>query len=384
MQMPEAFLRQPWRPNVLLAALFALVVAFGLLEIFGSPVANSQGRSAERPSALQSLRQLNSKIDMILKLNDSPTALAWSPNGKLLATADSIDRRITIWDSASGTKLHTIYKTRFGIRPLLFTPDNRYVVTSAIAPKGTDNRVSLSLIDVSSGQVATEVLGPVLHPTDPLYNIPKLYAISKQGNLAATITDNGDADLINFYQTTDWSLISSHPLIGSAHDRGSARDIVFDSSQQNVIVLGVRGSISVWRPVEDHPSFRFQAFTSTGQTLALNDDGDKLAASQGQGIAEDAHDADALRLWDTHTWALLAGAPAGPGFRARSLSFSADGRYLASFSFDDKIRIWTGESLKLIGQERDGGRDGIALSFAPDGNRLAIARAFEIRIVTIQ
>ena len=63
-------------------------------------------------------------------------SVAFSPNGKLIATASS-DRTIRLWDSASGAELLKLSQEGTG-RCVLFTPDGKH-----LASGGDDKTVKL-------------------------------------------------------------------------------------------------------------------------------------------------------------------------------------------------------------------------------------------------
>jgi WD40 repeat protein len=324
-------------------------------------------------------------LEKIFKTKGGPSAVAWSPNGKLLATSDSLDRRITIWNYASHTALSTLVKTYVGQNWLTFTPDGRYLVTSVVAPTRPTNRISFSLIDVQTGAVVRNVDGPVERPGGITRNFARAFAISPNTRRAATITrETSTGDQLNFYETENWSLISSHNLVRSEKRLFIAQSIAFNPRSGELALLGIGGELEIWDAAGDHAISRLQAYPSNGSILEFNRDGRFAVTGQGLGIVDSAKPPDSLKLWDAESWKIVAKAESRPGrdLRAHSLSFSSDGRFLAALNYDSG-RLWDARNLSFLEDIPDSGRGGVALSFAPDGRRLAIARNNDVRVVSI-
>ncbi len=326
-------------------------------------------------------------VEKILKLEGSPGAVAWSPDGKLLATADTLNLRIVIWDYATAKPLHTIKKSYFGgsgPNALSFTPDGRYVATSAVAPKGRHNRASLSLIDVTTGEVR-DIDGPEENPTAVSDNIAILFAFSSSTHYAAMVTQK-TAHFLSLYDTRTWKPIATHKLMRDANYLKLAAAINFSPSTGALAFLSVGGDLDIWDPATDQVTTSIKAHQLSGGALTFRPDGDSLATSERSRFGGDHPDPDAIRLWSISTWQLMArsASVAGHPLLARALSFSSDGRYLAALNEDAKARLLDAVTLGTITEIDDGGRGGVALAFAPDSLRLAIARDYDVRILSFE
>jgi WD40 repeat protein len=79
-----------------------------------------------------------------------------------------------------------------------------------------------------------------------------------------------------------------------------------------------------------------------------------------------------VRLWDAATGAEISGV-AAHNFRSSSLSFSPDGRRIASIGGDDLLKIWDVDHLQELLSLRAHDGSVRALAFSPDGNQIATA-----------
>ncbi len=95
---------------------------------------SGDGRSLASSSLSRSLSVTDVKGDALFHI-ESPesavTALAWSEDGKLLATG-SADATVKIWSGQNGALLQTLYRIRSTVTALAFSRDKRYLVVAAV------------------------------------------------------------------------------------------------------------------------------------------------------------------------------------------------------------------------------------------------------------
>ena len=73
------------------------------------------------------------------------TSVAFSPNGRILASGASCGTKITLWDLRSGKEVKTISGNLYGVSSVAFSPDGRTLAS------GSDNG-TIKLWDVDSGK----------------------------------------------------------------------------------------------------------------------------------------------------------------------------------------------------------------------------------------
>jgi len=76
-----------------------------------------------------------------------------------------------------------------------------------------------------------------------------------------------------------------------------------------------------------------------------------------------------VKVWDVARGRLLA-TLTGHSTDVRNVTFSADGKLLATAGSDRTVRVWDTEGKELLSRPLQGNAGGV--SFSPDGSRLAV------------
>ena len=266
-------------------------------------------------------------------------ALAWSPDGKRLASATRGDGRIAIRDASSGGAITREFRGHLGsVRSVSWRPDG-----TRLASASADGTVKIW--DASGRNPSTRTL----HQPDQA----KALAWSPDGTQLAVGTRRTYAWIRDFKQDgapiamdsayTLWSLAVAWSPDGTRLASGGTDGLkVFDPATRTV----------AW---EDHTSAK------NLRSAAWKPDGRQLAAVNADRL---------LTIWDTATgkpWKSLTLPPGGTG----SLAWSPDGRIIAT-GVGTGIHLWD-EQLKPL-EILSGHREGITrLAWSPDGTRLASA-----------
>jgi RNA polymerase sigma factor (sigma-70 family) len=269
-----------------------------------------------------------------------PSSVAFSPDGRLLASGD-MHGTIRFWDIATGKLVRQIRQAGQSAQSIAFSPDGKQLASGSM--HGT-----VGLWDVATGKD----LRPQGGHTSPVWSL----ALSPDGRMLASGSWDQTIRLWEPATGKEVRLLTGH--------EGPVRGTVFAPGGKLLASASHDRTIRLWDPATGKELHRLVGHDKEVNAVAFSPDGRMLASAGEDGT---------VRLWQAASGKELR------RFRVEfsrftSVSFSPDGLRVAAGNFvDGKVVMWdvaTGKELYRLGEN---GRPIYSVAFSADGNLLAAA-----------
>jgi WD40 repeat protein/beta-lactamase regulating signal transducer with metallopeptidase domain len=245
---------------------------------------------------------------------------AWSHDGKTLATG-GYDLSIKLWDAETGKVVHEFKSAhKKHLRSLSFSPDGKTLASSS-------DDETVKLWDAAAKKEIAELARHPLQVT--------CVAFSADGKLLATAsghTQKGDpaGDVRVFEVETgkerenaDWS------------GKGAV-SVAFSPDNKRLVTGGVGSNALRVYDVATGKLIRQVQGANSIRVVTFSRDGTQLATAHGPGSN---HGNGSVQVWDTATWTERVSFT-GHTSLVLGMSFSPDGKYLATASNDKTVKVW--------------------------------------------
>ncbi len=274
------------------------------------------------------------------KHTDSVQAIAWSPDGKYLATGGR-DKLIHIWDTTTGNKIFTYAKHSTYVYGLAWSPDGRRIISTSFA--------AVHIWDALTGE------NVVVYHDHSLW----VYTVawSSDGRYVATGGAEGE---VHFW--TDISGKNIYKYLASSR-------VVKAVAWSHTV-----GSTKIVAGCEDATAHTWDA--ATGNTPLIYKGHSKEITSvawsaNDQQIASSSRDMT-VQIWDAHVGNTL-NTYRGHAKEVYTVAWSPGGKFIASAGEDKTIRIWdavTGNTTYIYHCHTN---VICAIAWSPEGTRIASA-----------
>jgi WD40 repeat protein len=295
-----------------------------------------------------------------LRERDTVTALALSPDGKVLASAAANIGLVHLWDTATGKELREL-PALGGVTSLAFSPDGNWLAFG-------DAAATVHLCNAATGEARLHLWGLPARPDrrtarDDHPGLIRFVAFSQDSTTLTAGSTRGAVRAWEVLGGKELRQVKARKKGTAAETLALARDGQAQvwTAEGNKLFVGETKPGKAARQLEGRqPPYACAAFSPDGRIVAAEGDSDviflsdvatakvlrRLEGRSGRlgvlafspdGTALAVGDANAVYLWDTASGAMLRNLPEIVSVTA--LAFSADGKALAWGGVDGIIRL---------------------------------------------
>ncbi len=275
----------------------------------------------------------------------SPTGLAWSPDGSSLAVRHA--NEVLIYHLAELDAHPAVPALRWNAAGgvVAYSPDGRWVANDAMGA----NDATIELHDAATGALANSLVVQA-SLTDPMGGFFGPLAFSPDGASLAVIYNS---------QVQVWD-----PAGGKLRWQvaGSAFSLAFSPDSTELAVGTWDGPITVYAASSGAALRQLTGHTGTVQAIAYAPDGTWLASAGGR-------DDGTLRMWSRASGEALGKLPGNTAW-LEALAVSPAGVLLGT-NQDDQLLLWDASGATLLRTIQLEAGMIVQMAFSPDGSRLA-------------
>ncbi|NTU49877.1 MAG: CHAT domain-containing protein, partial [Desulfobulbaceae bacterium] len=271
--------------------------------------------------------------------NNTVNTVAFSPDGSILASAGA-DFTILLWDWRNEKTIGQPLKGHTSsIDSIAFAPDGKFLVSS-------DQSGQSILWDLNASHRLARSIQVPAGAWDVTF--------SPDGNMLAS---GGSDGKIVLWDVTNQKPLGV-PLLGHQKDVAS---VAFSPDGRLLASCSIEGQMILWDVTTGKSIWKPSVFTNICSPLVFNPDGTILASSIG----------DSVYLWDMDGYQPISEPLSMHSERVTGVSFSPDGKILATSSLDKSVILWDITTRRPLGEPFKAPSALRRVAFSPTGKMLA-------------
>ncbi len=269
---------------------------------------------------------------------DVVESVAWSPDGKRLASASN-DRTVQVWDASNDQKLLTYHGHLDVVNSVMWSPDGKRLASAS-------NDQTVQIWDASSGRTLLTYSGQRGNMNNVVW--------SPDGKRLASANDEGT---VHVRET------SGEILLSYTGHSDAVYNVVWSPDGRRLASASADRTVRIWDASSGQMLLTYSGHGNSVYSVAWSPNG-KLIAS--------ASEDQTARIWDASSGQTLL-TYHDHADAVSCVAWSPNGRYLASASSDATVRVWNASSGRTLLTYRGHGEVVNSVVWSPDGKYLASA-----------